>query len=66
MESNFKKSVTLPVLRGSIRRVSQTHKKIGRPLNVALRLSSLGIDTQITSRIGNNLESMPPSAKKAK
>ncbi|SHL37767.1 carbohydrate kinase family protein [Flavobacterium xanthum] len=32
-----------------------THKKIGgAPLNVALRLASLGIDAQIISRVGND------------
>ena len=35
--------------------VFPTHKKIGgAPLNVALRLASLGINTQIISRIGND------------
>ncbi|MFE3869898.1 carbohydrate kinase [Flavobacterium sp. ZS1P70] len=35
--------------------VFPTHKKIGgAPLNVALRLSSLGINAQIISRIGND------------
>ncbi|WP_369766102.1 carbohydrate kinase [Flavobacterium sp. WC2429] len=35
--------------------VFPTHKKIGgAPLNVALRLASLGINTQIVSRIGND------------
>ena len=35
--------------------VFPTHKKIGgAPLNVALRLASLGIDAQIISRVGND------------
>lgn len=35
--------------------VFPTHRKIGgAPLNVGLRLASLGIDTQIISRIGND------------
>ena len=35
--------------------VFPTHKKIGgAPLNVALRLASLGVDAQIISRIGND------------
>lgn len=36
--------------------VFPTHRKIGgAPLNVALRLASLGINTQIISRIGNDV-----------
>jgi fructokinase len=35
--------------------VFPTHKKIGgAPLNVALRLASLGVNAQIISRIGND------------
>ena len=35
--------------------VFPTHRKIGgAPLNVALRMASLGIDAQIISRIGND------------
>ena len=35
--------------------VFPTHRKIGgAPLNVGLRMASLGIDTQIISRIGQD------------
>lgn len=54
MESNSQK-VNVVCFGEVLYDVFPTHKKIGgAPLNVALRLSSLGIDTQIISRIGND------------
>ena len=53
--NNIKKEISIICFGEVLFDVFPTHKKIGgAPLNVALRLSSLGINTQIISRIGND------------
>lgn len=53
--NNLKKEISIVCFGEVLFDVFPTHKKIGgAPLNVALRLSSLGINAQIISRIGND------------
>ena len=53
--NNIKKEISIICFGEVLFDVFPTHKKIGgAPLNVAFRLSSLGINTQIISRIGND------------
>lgn len=53
--NNLKKEISIICFGEVLFDIFPTHKKIGgAPLNVALRLSSLGIKAQIISRIGND------------
>ncbi|MFV5698279.1 carbohydrate kinase family protein [Flavobacterium sp. ZT3R17] len=52
---NSKKELSIVCFGEVLFDVFPTHKKIGgAPLNVALRLASLGVKTQIISRVGND------------
>ncbi|MBP6182760.1 carbohydrate kinase [Flavobacterium sp.] len=53
--NNIKKEVSVVCFGEVLFDVFPTHKKIGgAPLNVALRLASLGVKAQIISRVGND------------
>lgn len=53
--NNIKKKLSVVCFGEVLFDVFPTHKKIGgAPLNVALRLASLGVNAQIISRIGND------------
>jgi fructokinase len=53
--NNIKKEISVVCFGEVLFDVFPTHKKIGgAPLNVALRLASLGVKAQIISRIGND------------
>ncbi|HEX9151918.1 MAG TPA: PfkB family carbohydrate kinase, partial [Flavobacterium sp.] len=53
--NTIKKEISVVCFGEVLYDVFPTHKKIGgAPLNVALRLASLGVKAQIISRVGND------------